>query len=85
MFDSTDQDLCTITKILEMWNISTESMRELDYDNGANMKGEMSFKVCFHKAILKPFFMPCSAHMLNLISNDISKVNSDMISFFFPL
>ena len=34
MFDSTDQDLYTITKMLEMWNIPIENMKGLGYDNG---------------------------------------------------
>ena len=38
MFDSLDQDLHTITKTLEMWNIPTENVRGQGYDNGANMK-----------------------------------------------
>ena len=51
MFDSLDQDLCPIIKALEMWNIQTENMRGLGYDNGAEGGGGNGLQ----KAIFVPF------------------------------
>ena len=55
MFDSTDQDLYAITKILKIRNIPIENIRGLGYDNGTNVwRGKMALKVGFLKAILIP-------------------------------
>ena len=84
IFDSKSQGLYdTITKMLKMWNIPLENMRGQGYDNGANMKGKKNgLQSMFLKVNPRAFFVPCSAHTLNLTINDASKVNSDTISFF---
>ncbi|XP_044147234.1 zinc finger MYM-type protein 1-like [Bufo gargarizans] len=64
-------------------HIAIENMRGQGYDNGANMKGKHNG---LQQRILninpRAFFVPCSAHTLNLVVNDAAKISFLTIDFF---
>jgi len=64
-------------------NIPLKNMRGQGYDNGSNMKGKNSG---VQKRILdlnpRAFFVPCSAHSLNLVVNDAVSSCSQAVDFF---
>ncbi|XP_060855512.1 zinc finger MYM-type protein 1-like [Metopolophium dirhodum] len=81
---STGENLCDVLlSILRELNISLSNMRGQGYDNGANMKGVHS-GVQRHIRNINPraFFVPCSAHSLNLVVNDAAKSSKEAVGFF---
>lgn len=68
---------------LEKLNIPLSDMRGQAYDNGSNMKGK-------HSGVQKrikdlnslAFYIPCSAHSLNLVVNDAAMCCREASSFF---
>lgn len=60
-----------LIKILRELDIDIMDMRGQGYDNGSNMRGKHSG---VHKRVLdinpRAFYVPCSAHSLNLVDND---------------
>nr|XP_047135365.1 uncharacterized protein LOC100212059 [Hydra vulgaris] len=68
---------------LENFNLPIENLRGQGYDNGSNIKGKENG---VQRKILdinpRAFFIPCSAHSLNLDVNDACKCSLDAISFF---
>lgn len=72
-----------ILTMLSSMNISVQNMRGQGYDNGANMKGK---NVGVQKRILdinpRAFFMPCTAHSLNLVVNDAAMKSTIGVAFF---
>lgn len=60
-----------------------QNLRGQGYDNGANMKGKNNG---LQKHILninpRAFFVPSTAHTLNLIVNDAAKIIFETINFF---
>nr|XP_047124141.1 zinc finger MYM-type protein 1-like [Hydra vulgaris] len=73
----------TLIEQLENFNLPIENLRGQGYDNGSNMKGKENG---VQRKILginpRAFFIPCSAHSLNLVLNDACKCSLDAISFF---
>lgn len=73
---------CVVNKLKEL-QIPIESMRGQGYDNGANMKGK---HVGVQKRIIdinpRAFFVPCSAHSVNLVVNDAALSCVEAVSFF---
>ncbi|XP_065677373.1 zinc finger MYM-type protein 1 [Hydra vulgaris] len=73
----------TLIEQLKNFNLPIENLRGQGYDNGSNMKGKENG---VQKKILdinpRAFFIPCSAHSLNLVVNDACKCSLDAISFF---
>ena len=74
------------TFVLEFFkqnNIDIQNMRGQGYDNGANMKAKHNG---LQKQILdinpRAFFVPCAAHILNLVVNDAAKISFETINFF---
>uniref|UniRef100_A0A8C5Q8G0 TTF-type domain-containing protein n=1 Tax=Leptobrachium leishanense TaxID=445787 RepID=A0A8C5Q8G0_9ANUR len=73
----------TILKELEKLKIPLGDMRGQGYDNGSNMKGK-------HQGVQKrimdlnsrAFYVPCSAHTLNLVVNDAAMSCRDATTFF---
>ncbi|CAH2314604.1 zinc finger MYM-type 1-like [Pelobates cultripes] len=68
---------------LEMLKIPLSDMRGQGYDNGSNMKGKHSG---VQKRIMdlnsRAFYVPCSAHSLNLVVNDAAMCCRDASTFF---
>ncbi|XP_026819055.1 zinc finger MYM-type protein 1-like [Rhopalosiphum maidis] len=82
--NSTGENLCDVLlNILRELNIPLSNMRGQGYDNGANMKGVHS-GVQRHIRNINPraFFVPCSAHSLNLVVNDAAKSSKEAVAFF---
>lgn len=73
----------SILTMLSNMNISVENMRGQGYDNAANMKGK---NVGVQKRILqinpRAFFIPCTAHFLNLVVNDAAMNSTIGVAFF---
>lgn len=69
--------------LLSKLNLNIFDMRGQGYDNGANMRGKHNG---LQKKILdinpRAFFVPCSAHTLNLVVNDAAKVSFEASGFF---
>lgn len=72
-----------IIEVLESHNLSVANMRGQSYDNGSNMRGRHS-GVQSRILNLNPraFFVPCSAHTLNLVVNDSASCCVEGITFF---
>nr|XP_027198316.1 zinc finger MYM-type protein 1-like [Dermatophagoides pteronyssinus] len=72
-----------ITSCFQSLNLKIENLRAQSYDNAANMKGK---KNGLQKKILelnsRAFFVPCSAHSLNLVVNDAAKMSFETVNFF---
>ncbi len=68
---------------LKDMGLKVENMRGQGYDNGSNMKGKENG---VQKKILnlnpRAFFVPCSAHSLNLVVNDAVKSCLEAVNFF---
>lgn len=73
----------TLLKQLEALDLPLNDMRGQGYDNGANVKGKHAG---VQKRILdvnpRAFFVPCSAHTLNLVVNDAALSCIDAVNFF---
>lgn len=71
-----------LSKLNEM-NLPIGNMRGQGYDNGSNMRGK---NAGVQKRILdinpRAFFVPCSAHTLNLVVNDSALSCTDAVNFF---
>ncbi|CAG9837619.1 unnamed protein product [Diabrotica balteata] len=74
-----------LSKLNEM-NLPIGNMRGQGYDNGLNMRGK---NAGVQKRILdinpRAFFVPCSAHTLNLVVNDSALSCTDAVNFFMVL
>lgn len=72
-----------LTNLIVQLNLNIYNMRGQGYDNGANMRGKHNG---LQKKILdinpRAFFVPCSAHTLNLVVNDAANVSHETTSFF---
>lgn len=72
-----------IIQQLKDLGIPIENMRGQGYDNGANMKGKhCGVQRRIRNINLRSFFVPCSAHSLNLVVNDAVKSSKEAIEFF---
>ena len=68
---------------LEKLNITLSDMRGQAYDNGSNMKGKHSGVQKRIKDLnSRAFYIPCSAHSLNLVVNDAAMCCREASSFF---
>lgn len=82
--DSTGKGLsdCLLNILAEL-KLNINDLRGQGYDNGANMRGKHNG---VQKKILqinpRAFFVPCSAHSLNLVVNDAAKMSFEIIDFF---
>lgn len=74
-----------LSKLKEM-KLPISNMRGQGYDNGSNMRGKTAG---VQNRILninpRAFFVPCSAHSLNLVVNDSALSCSDAVNFFMVL
>jgi hypothetical protein len=82
--DSTGKGLSEfLIDLLSKLNLNIYDMRGQGYDNGANMRGKHNG---LQKKILeinpRAFFVPCTAHTLNLVVNDAAKINFEASGFF---
>lgn len=73
----------TLLSQLNEMNVPLKNMRGQGYDNESNMKGK---NVGVQKRILdlnpRAFFVPCSAHSLNLVVNDAALSCTEAVDFF---
>jgi len=82
--DSTGKGLsdCLLNVLAEL-KLNINDLRGQGYDNGANMRGKHNG---VQKKILqinpRAFFVPCSAHSLNLVVNDAAKMSFEIVDFF---
>lgn len=64
-------------------NLNIQNLRGQGYDNGSNMRGKHNG---LQKKILeinnRAFYVPCSAHSLNLVVNDAANVTHETVNFF---
>ena len=84
ILDTTGEGLMTfLINFLNRENINIHDMRCQGYDNGSNMKGKHNG---LQKKILdlspKAFYVPCAAHSLNLVINDVDKSSLEIEKFF---
>ncbi|XP_048514979.1 zinc finger MYM-type protein 1-like [Athalia rosae] len=84
VYDTSGEGLTTtIFEELAKLDIPIENMRGQGYDNGANMKGK---RAGVQNRILsvnpRAFFVPCSAHTLNLVVNDAASASGESWGFF---
>lgn len=84
VIDVTGQGLFEfIENKLKELNLNMNNLRGQGYDNGANMRGK---HIGLQKKILekypRAFFIPCSAHSLNLVVNDAVKISFESVEFF---
>ncbi|XP_025116124.1 zinc finger MYM-type protein 1-like [Pomacea canaliculata] len=72
-----------LLKQLQEMELDIDNLRGQGYDNGSNMKGKDSG---VQKRIIdinpRAFFVPCSAHSLNLVVNDAAKSCLEAVNFF---
>lgn len=72
-----------ILEVLQKYNIPLKNMRGQGYDNGANMKGNVSG---VQRRVLnlnnRAFYIPCYAHSLNLVVNDAAKASKEGVKYF---
>ncbi|CAM4657429.1 unnamed protein product [Caretta caretta] len=70
----------------ETMSLSVENLRGQGYDNGSNLKGKDN-GVQRRMTEINPraFFIPCSAHSLNLVVNDAARCCLEASSFFDPV
>lgn len=85
--ESTDTTGLGLTQLvlreLELCELSINNCRGQGYDNGSNMKRK-NLGMQAHIKSLEPraFFVPCSAHSLNLLVNDGAKCSQYAVGFF---
>ncbi len=73
----------TLLSQLEDLKIRLRNMRGQGYDNGANMKGKHSgVQSRIRSMNPREFFVPCSAHSLNLVVNDAVVSCHEAVNFF---
>lgn len=82
--DSTGAGLCNyVTDLLLKLNLSIHDLRGQGYDNGANMRGIHSgLQTRILNINPRAYFVPCSAHSLNLVVNDAAKISFEVSGFF---
>lgn len=84
IYNSTGKGLsdCLLNVLAEL-KLNINDLRGQGYDNGANMRGKHNG---VQKKILqinpRAFFVPCSAHSLNLVVNDAAKITFEIVDFF---
>ncbi|XP_015270496.1 PREDICTED: uncharacterized protein LOC107113656 [Gekko japonicus] len=73
----------TLLGLLDQMGLPLEDLRGQSYDNGSNMRGK---EHGVQKRVLdinpRAFFVPCSAHSLNLVVSDVAKCCLEATSFF---
>lgn len=81
---STGENLADeLLDILREKNLPLGDMRGQGYDNGANMKGDRAgVQRRIRNLNPRAFFVPCSAHSLNLVVNDMAKSSLQAANFF---
>lgn len=84
IYDSTGEGLSkSLLNVLHELKLDINDLRGQGYDNGANMRGKHNG---VQKKILqinpRAFFVPCSAHSLNLVINDAAKISFEIVDFF---
>jgi hypothetical protein len=68
---------------LQSLNLDISNLRGQGYDNGANMRGKCNgLQQKIIETNSRAFFVPCSAHSLNLVINDAAKINFETVDFF---
>jgi len=68
---------------LEKMGLSIDNLRGQEYDNGSNMRGKVNgVQNRVRNINPRAFFVPCSAHSLNLVVNDAAKSCLSATSFF---
>ncbi|CAM5083177.1 unnamed protein product [Natator depressus] len=73
----------TILQALETISLSVENLCRQGYDNGSNMKGkDNGVQTRMMEINPRAFFVPCSAHSLNLVVNDAATCCLEASSFF---
>ncbi|XP_004212409.2 zinc finger MYM-type protein 1 [Hydra vulgaris] len=71
-----------IDKLLEL-GVNLDDMRGQGYDNGANMRGKYNgVQARIRQLNPRAFFVPCSAHSLNLVLNDAANCCLEAVAFF---
>ncbi|XP_046744279.1 zinc finger MYM-type protein 1-like [Diprion similis] len=72
-----------VLNLFSQLNLDIQHLRGQGYDNGANMRGKHNG---LHKKILeinsRAFYVPCSAHSLNLVVNDAANITHETTNFF---
>lgn len=72
-----------VTDLFSQLNLNIQNLRGQGYDNGSNMRGKHSG---LQKKILeinnRAFYVPCSAHSLNLVVNDAASITHETVNFF---
>lgn len=84
VFDSTGKGLSNyLVDFLKKHNLDIKNLRGQDYDNCANMRGQVN-GVQKHILNINPrsFFVLCAAHSLKLVICDAAKINVDALNFF---
>lgn len=81
---STGENLADeLLDILREKNLPLGDMRGQGYDNGANIKGDRAgVQRRIRNLNPRAFFVPCSAHSLNLVVNDMAKSSLQAANFF---
>lgn len=72
-----------VLDLFSQLNLNIQNLRGQGYDNGSNMRGK-------HKGLQKKileinnraFYVPCSAHSLNLVVNDAANITHETVNFF---
>ncbi|XP_037743601.2 zinc finger MYM-type protein 1-like [Chelonia mydas] len=73
----------TILHQLEEMSLPIENLRGQGYDNGSNMKGkENGVQQIILDINPRAFFIPCSAHLLNVVVSDAAKCCLEATAFF---
>ncbi|CAM4475658.1 unnamed protein product [Caretta caretta] len=73
----------TILHQLEEMSLPIENLRGQGYDNGSNMKGkENGVQQIILDINPRAFFIPCSAHSLNVVVSDAAKCCLEATAFF---
>lgn len=72
-----------VLDLFSQLNLNIQNLRGQGYDNGSNMRGK---KNGLQKKILdinnRAFYVPCSAHSLNLVVNDAVNITHETVNFF---
>lgn len=72
-----------VLDLFSQLDLDIKNLRGQGYDNGSNMRGKHNG---LQKKILeinnRAFYVPCSAHSLNLVVNDAANITHDTVNFF---
>lgn len=72
-----------VLNLFSQLNLDIQNLRGQGYDNGSNIRGKHNE---LQKKILeinnRAFYVPCSAHSLNLVVNDAANISHETINFF---